>query len=388
MPLRSPRPLRGAVAFALLALLSACAGHTTRESATIEAAQYAARARPNYTPPGPPEDPWGPYISEASSRFDVPQEWIRGVMRQESGGREYEDGQLITSPTGAMGLMQVEPYTYDELRASYALGDDPYDPHSNILAGTAYIRELYDAYGSPAFLAAYNAGPGRLDQYLTNKAPLPAETRHYVAAIAPGIMGIQPQRISGAQMVAMNQIPIDIPAGQRYPAPSRYGTRYALAHNRQRGGKTYVREPVMTASLPEPPRTTMSPPPGYLGQSAHAPQYAENRWQPPARHGFHLIPHAMADTLPVRAGGPASGGWAIQVGAFGNPEQARAATAAARGHAGVVLASAHSTVGTVHQGHAVLYRARLTGLSRNSAVAACERLSHKGCIVLSPDAQS
>ncbi len=373
------RPLAALVA---LALLSACASHTVRENATIEAAQYAARARPNYMPPGPPEDPWGPYIIEAATRFDVPETWIRGVMRQESGGRLYEDGQLITSPTGAMGLMQVEPYTYDELRSRYSLGNDPYDPHENILAGAAYMRELYDAYGSPAFLAAYNAGPGRLDQYLANKSPLPAETRHYVAAIAPGIIGAQPQRVSGAQMVAMNQIPIDIPAGNRYPPPPRFTGRYALVRNRNRKGPRWVREPVMVASLPEPP------PPHYLRQPEYSQQYAANTWQRPPAHGFHLIPRAAADTLPERHGGPASGDWAIQVGAFGNAEQARAAAASARGHAGVMLASAHAFVGTVHQGRAVLYRARLTGLSRETAVQACERLSHKGCMVLSPNAQS
>ena len=382
-PHRLLRPLavlRCCAALAAMALLSACATHTLRENATVEAAQYAAHARTNYSPPGPSEDPWGPYITEASARFDVPDAWIRGVMRQESGGRLYEDGQLITSPTGAMGLMQVEPYTYDELRSRYSLGNDPYDPHENILAGTAYIRELYDAYGSPAFLAAYNAGPGRLDQYLTNKAGLPAETRHYVASIAPGIMGYQPQRRSEAQSVAMNQIPIDIPAGQRYPAPPRYESRYALARNRYRKGSRYAREPVMTASLPKPQ-------PHYLQQPRE--QYAANGWkQRPGTHGFHLIGRAVADTLPARAGGPATGGWAIQVGAFGNPGQARAAAESARGHAGVILASAHEMVGTVHSGRAVLYRARLTGLSRENAVNACERLSRKGCIVLSPDAQS
>ncbi len=382
------RSLRPLAALAALALLSACASHTIQENATVEAAQYAAHARTNYAPPGPPEDPWGPYIVEASTRFDVPQAWIRGVMRQESGGHLFEDGQLITSPTGAMGLMQVEPYTYDELRSRYSLGNDPYDPHENILAGTAYIRELYDAYGSPAFLAAYNAGPGRLDQYLTNKAGLPAETRHYVASIAPGIMGYQPQRLSEAQAVAMNQIPIDIPAGQRYPAPPRYEGRYAVARNRYHRGSRYSPAPVLTASLPQPPRYQMSPQPHYLGQPAHSQQYASNGWQRPSRHGLHLIGRAVADTLPPRVGGPSTGGWAIQVGAFGNPGQARAAAAAARGHAGVMLASAHELVGTVHQGHALLYRARLTGLSRESAVGACERLSRKGCIVLSPDAQS
>ena len=67
----------------------------------------------------------------------------------------------------------------------YSLGDDPFDPHNNILAGTAYLREMYDRFGSPGFLAAYNAGPNRVDRYLNNGTPLPAETVNYVASIAP-----------------------------------------------------------------------------------------------------------------------------------------------------------------------------------------------------------
>ena len=53
-----------------------------------------------------------------------------------------------------MGLMQIMPKTWIELRARYGLGADPYDPHDNILAGAAYIRQLHDRYGSPGFLAA------------------------------------------------------------------------------------------------------------------------------------------------------------------------------------------------------------------------------------------
>ncbi len=397
---RAPRSaFRTLAMLGVLSLMSACANHASRESATVEAAQYAARARTNYTPPGPAGDPWGPYIVEAAARFDVPEAWIRGVMRQESGGRLYEYGQLITSPTGAMGLMQIEPYTYDELRARYEFGADPYDPHENILAGTAYIRELYDAYGSPAFLAAYNAGPGRLDDYLTHNKGLPAETRHYVAVIGPGIVGYQPQHRSGAQDLALNQIPIDIPAGPRYPSRGRYGEGVAYAETRQRNGK-YVREPVRLAALPEPPRYV---PPRYVppryeqaaptrlaaAQLAGG-QFAGGPLPHTLQHGggFHLIPRAVADTLPVRTGGPSTGGWAIQVGAFGNAAQAHGAASTARAQAGVLLASAHPAVGTVHQGHALLYRARLTGLSRDTAVQACERLSRKACIVLSPDAQS
>jgi D-alanyl-D-alanine carboxypeptidase len=117
-----------------------------------------------YPPPGPPEDPWGPYIREAAARFRVPGHWVRAVMHQESGGE-----QQATSSVGAMGLMQVMPATYEELRARYQLGDDPYDPHNNILAGTAYIREMYDRFGAPGFLAAYNAGPDRVDSYLAGR---------------------------------------------------------------------------------------------------------------------------------------------------------------------------------------------------------------------------
>ncbi len=97
-----------------------------------------------YAPPGPPQDPWGPYIHEAAARYRVPEQWVRAVMHQESGGREQ-----AVSPVGAMGLMQVMPATYEGLRARHSLGDDPYDPHNNILAGTAYIREMYDRYGAP-----------------------------------------------------------------------------------------------------------------------------------------------------------------------------------------------------------------------------------------------
>ena len=52
-----------------------------------------------------------------------------------------------------MGLMQVMPRTYDMLRQRYRLASDPYEPHDNILAGAAYLREMYDRFGSPAFVA-------------------------------------------------------------------------------------------------------------------------------------------------------------------------------------------------------------------------------------------
>src|SRR6266704_6782318 len=92
-------------------------------------------------------------------------------------------------PKGAMGLMQIMPKTWTELRARYGLGADPFDPRDNILAGAAYIRELYDRYGAPGFLAAYNAGPGRYERHLATGRPLPDETQAYVATLAPRING-------------------------------------------------------------------------------------------------------------------------------------------------------------------------------------------------------
>jgi len=133
---------------------------------------------------------WTSYIAEASQRFGVPAQWIRAVMQVESRGEKS-----AVSPKGAMGLMQVMAETYAELRLRYRLGDDPFAPRNNILAGAAYLREMRDRYGPGGFLAAYNAGPGRYEDYLKRGRPLPEETRNYVAALAPmiGVPGIPHQ---------------------------------------------------------------------------------------------------------------------------------------------------------------------------------------------------
>jgi hypothetical protein len=65
------------------------------------------------------------------------------------------------------------------------LSNDPFDPRDNILAGAAYLRELHDRYGTPGFLAAYNAGPARFEAFVAAGQPLPDETRAYLGALAP-----------------------------------------------------------------------------------------------------------------------------------------------------------------------------------------------------------
>jgi hypothetical protein len=380
--------IRGVACIAALSLLSACASHApvVKLTATQEAATYVARAKPSYAPPGPPEDPWGPYVVEAAQRFDVPDRWIRQVMRIESGGYQYRaSGVLTTSPVGAMGLMQLMPETYDEVRARYNLGDDAYDPHNNILAGAAYIREMYDAFGSPGFLAAYNGGPARLQDYLVHNRPLPDETRRYVAMIAPNIQGFWPQSRSPAEQFAVNQLPILIPAGPRYARHVAVAARGRRAHEpavrvastRTRNGAHAASSPVEVAEAPEVPR-------GW--HSAHAPVAGPVRLASavaPARHaGLHLIAPAMAS----ESAGHAVGGsaWAIQVGAYGRAGQAEAAAGAARNAAG----AAHAVVAPIQSGHATLYRARLSGMTHDAAIRACQKLAHSSghCIIVAPAA--
>ena len=110
----------------------------------------------------------------------MPARWIRAVIQIESGGDEH-----ATSPRGAMGLMQLMPGTWVELSVHYGLGLDPFDPRDNILAGTAYLKEMHDRFGSAGFLAAYHAGPSRYEQHLATGQPLPPETVAYVAAVMP-----------------------------------------------------------------------------------------------------------------------------------------------------------------------------------------------------------
>lgn len=128
---------------------------------------------------------WRQYIDEASIRFGVPASWIERVMQAESRGRTHLDGRQIRSSAGAMGLMQLMPGTWIEMRARLGLGDDPDDPRDNILAGTFYLRLMFDRFGYPGLFAAYNAGPGRYIEHLTGRRSLPAETVGYMASVAP-----------------------------------------------------------------------------------------------------------------------------------------------------------------------------------------------------------
>lgn len=130
---------------------------------------------------------WQPYIAEASHRYVVPEPWIRAVMRAESAGCTHLDGRPTTSHAGAMGLMQLMPATWAELRQRHGFGDDPHDPRENILAGAAYLRQMHDRFGVPGAFAAYHAGPGRYASHQLHGRPLPAQTRRYLAQVSADV---------------------------------------------------------------------------------------------------------------------------------------------------------------------------------------------------------
>jgi soluble lytic murein transglycosylase-like protein len=142
-------------------------------------------------------DRWQSSIAEAAQRYDIPESWIRAVMQAESGGDPH-----AVSPKGAMGLMQIMPGTWGELRGQLGLGTDPLNPHDNVFAGAAFLRKMRDRYGYPGLFAAYNAGPARYDQHLKTGTPLPAETQHYIAALAqaPAEAAMPPAVLSGTRL--------------------------------------------------------------------------------------------------------------------------------------------------------------------------------------------
>jgi len=438
--------LRSGLALGLIGLLAACAdtadmSSTSRLPVTQEAAKYRAHAKSYYAPPGPPDDPWGPYIEEASARFDVPGQWIRAVMQQESGGHLFDhNGNFITSTPGAMGLLQLMPPTYDDMRQQYGLGDDPFDPHDNILAGTAYLRQMYDIYGSPGFLAAYNDGPGSLDSYLRRGRPVPRETRRYVASIGPRIAGITPHNRSPADLLVAQHDPnaqIQIAENSAPASPTSQAVSAAWSHKDTADTSASSAAPVEVAEVPETPvavasaatpaagpcsgsaawaaRGITSPTPT-VQAAAYRPAVANSMdteladSQVTAQEipiGHRLKPQPIMAIMPAAnqqqsrlSPGPApiarraapvqqdtSGPrtWAIQVGAFANASQANTAASQAHSRAGAAVASARTQVASVKTGKGHLYRARLTGLTHESALAACQHLPHGSpCVVVPP----
>jgi hypothetical protein len=164
------------------------AGTTNKTAAPVKLSAFQQEQRMSFAAR---MSRWNPFIAEAASRFAVPQIWIRAVMQVESGGRTMlAENQPMRSGMGAMGLMQVMPSTYGDMRRQYRLGANPYDPHDNILAGAAYLKFLRGKYPYPALFAAYNDGPGNLEERLRGGGLLPRETESYVGNVTARLGGV------------------------------------------------------------------------------------------------------------------------------------------------------------------------------------------------------
>lgn len=159
---------------------------------------------------------WQPIIAEAARRTGLPERWIVEVMRAESGGRTMRDGRPIRSIKGAIGLMQLMPATWSEMRTRLGLGDDPDAPRDNILAGAFYLRAMYDRFGYPGLFGAYNAGPARYAAWLAGRSRLPLETVAYLARVGSGATPAPTSRPAPAPLfVALRNVgdPASAPSG-------------------------------------------------------------------------------------------------------------------------------------------------------------------------------
>lgn len=369
-PLMAARPLPRAAVLATAAiglLVASCAGDSRPPAPEPDPALYGQPVA---------GDPWGHYIRAASERFDVPEGYIRTVMQIESGGRTTLGGRPITSRAGAMGLMQVMPATFAELRRKHDLGPDPHDPWTNIQAGTAYIREMYDLYGSPGFLAAYNCGPGCYGEYLAGRRSLPGETRNYLA--------------KGTQMIAARE------PGVRVASAIEYRPREQIAAAGAAPVTTVATvspgAPVTWSAAPAAPPSfspllAALPPPAAASQERGAPAARSSGPLPVALPAPVRPPVPAA--IPVRAPAPVlaasatPGGWAIQVGAFSTPAASSQAAERAR-RLSPELQPYEVRISEVATSAGTLYRARLVGLNEQGANSACLRLSEMGaaCVML------
>lgn len=194
---------------------------------------------------------WDALITEASQRFHVPKAWIRAVMAHESGGRTMlGEDRPIVSRAGAVGLMQVLPETYDQMAQEHKLGANPFDARDNIMAGTAYLRWLHQKYGFPAMFAAYNAGPGKLEDHLEHGVRLPAETRAYVGGITRALKSDKAV-LEAIKFTRPDGSTVKIDAGQvtavRAPLPGEYGAGVKSVLTIGRHRHQAIREDVIIA---------------------------------------------------------------------------------------------------------------------------------------------
>lgn len=148
-------------------------GYVDVPSAEIENFEPAPPEAPAATPKGQTPVDLSTIVSEASTRSQVDADFIASVIRAESGNNPR-----AVSRKGAQGLMQLMPGTASQLGVK-----NSFDPAENVDGGVRYLRELLLLYNNDMIkaLAAYNAGPQRVQQY--KGVPPYHETHAYVARV-------------------------------------------------------------------------------------------------------------------------------------------------------------------------------------------------------------
>jgi soluble lytic murein transglycosylase-like protein len=164
-------------------------------------------------------------VNAASDRYRLDPDLVTSVIRAESGFKVH-----AISPKGAQGLMQLMPGTASKLGVPNA-----FDPEANVDGGTRYLRELLERYNFDLIkaLAAYNAGPHRVEQY--NGVPPYRETRKYVASIVRDF-----NRKKLAQQKAATPASAKVPVQDRAKAqpPATKTTRTATASSKRSSSAT------------------------------------------------------------------------------------------------------------------------------------------------------
>jgi len=167
-------------------------------------------------PPAPALKPTLPttleeVVSTASSSNHIDPDLIMTLIGAESGFNAN-----AVSAKGARGLMQLMPQTASRLGV-----DDPLDPVANVQGGTRYLRELLDRYHNDLTkaLAAYNAGPKRVEQY--RGVPPYAETQTYIAKVIDDFNRKKHARVSAHHDFRNKPEAIRNPKSEALSAPPR-----------------------------------------------------------------------------------------------------------------------------------------------------------------------
>jgi soluble lytic murein transglycosylase-like protein len=155
--------------------------------------------------------PLNQVVNVASAEYHLDPDLVNSVIHAESGFKSH-----AVSPKGARGLMQLMPAT-----ASHLGVNDAFDPEANVTGGSKYLRELLERYNFDLVkaLAAYNAGPERVEQY--RGVPPFRETRAYVARI---VREYNTKKIAQEKEAKQKQVAAQAPANVPTKAPSKTPT--------------------------------------------------------------------------------------------------------------------------------------------------------------------